>query len=326
MSTATTDKPTAKPPTDLIMAGPRLPYHPAIEERFGIDKASWKALVEAIFPNAQKTESVILALSYCRARKLDPFKKAIHIVPIWDKSKGCLVDTVWPGIGELRTTAFRTGEYAGRDKTEWGPMRTEKIGSIEMEYPEWASVTVYRIIKGQRVAFAGPQVWWKETYATQKRNDDTPNEMWQTRVMGQLDKCAEAAALRAAFPEEIGGDYCAEEVRATMPSINTTAVTRAIEPGKSKSDTLADALDTPAPEVEATSEAEADDQGTEQQAEEQPPLMSQVYAEVHAFTELDKLTAWYAELPARRKEFTEPQWAQVRNWYAEQTAALKAGK
>ena len=64
---------------------PRLPYHPAIEERFGVDRAMWKALVEAVFPNATSTDSVILALSYCRARKLDPFKRNVHIVPIWSK-------------------------------------------------------------------------------------------------------------------------------------------------------------------------------------------------------------------------------------------------
>jgi hypothetical protein len=56
-------------------------------------------------------------------------------------------------------------------------------------------------------------VYWVETYATIKRGDDTPNEMWETRPRGQLEKCAEAAALRAAFPEEVGGDYIPEEVR-----------------------------------------------------------------------------------------------------------------
>jgi phage recombination protein Bet len=221
MSTAVAEKPVQQtaPPKAAervpALSPPRLPYHPAVEERFGIDRASWKALVEAIFPNATSVESVILALSYCRARKLDPFKRNVHIVPIWNKELGRMVDTIWPGIGELRTTAFRTGEYAGRDKTEFGPMVTQKVGSVEHTFPDWAQITVYRMVKGQRVAFAGPQVFWLETYATVKRNDDTPNEMWQNRPRGQIDKCAEAAALRAAFPEEIGGDYIAEEVQHT---------------------------------------------------------------------------------------------------------------
>lgn len=193
------------------LAPTRLPYHPAVEERFGIDKASWKALVEAIFPNASSTESVILALSYCRARKLDPFKRNVHIVPIWDKNRKCLVDTIWPGIGELRTTAFRTGEYAGRDRAEFGPTLTQKVGNVELTFPEWCQVTVYRYVKGLRVSFSGPQVYWLETYATARRDDDSPNEMWATRTRGQIEKCAEAAALRAAFPEEIGSDYIGDE-------------------------------------------------------------------------------------------------------------------
>ena len=188
---------------------PRLPYHPKIEERFGYDKSDWKALVEAIFPLAQEPESVILALSYCKARKLDPFKRCVHIVPIWDSKKKCTVDTIWPGIGELRTTAHRTGAYAGRDKTELGPMVKQTWGGKEVEFPSWAQVTVYRIVRDQRVAYAGPQVYWLETFASVK--DGSPNSMWSKRPRGQLDKCAEAAALRAAFPEEVGNDYIAAE-------------------------------------------------------------------------------------------------------------------
>lgn len=231
MTTAVAERPTKENgATNRVeqlpaIAPPRLPYHPAIEQRFGIDKAAWKALVEAIFPGATSTESVILALSYCRARKLDPFKRVVHIVPIWDKNQGRMVDTVWPGIGELRTTAFRTGEYAGREPSVFGPDVTKTIGKVELTFPEWGQVTVYRIVKGQRVPFAGPRVYWQETYATRSRSDESPNEMWASRPRGQLDKCCEAAALRAAFPEEIGSDYIPEEVSHLAPkTVDGTAV------------------------------------------------------------------------------------------------------
>jgi hypothetical protein len=52
-------------------------------------------------------------------------------------------------------------------------------------------------------------VFWEETYARQWRAE-VPNEMWQKRPKGQLLKCAKAASLRAAFPEEAG--YTAEEM------------------------------------------------------------------------------------------------------------------
>ena len=54
------------------IAPPRLPYHPAIKDRFNVDKAGWKVLCESIFPSAKTTEAIILALSYCQARRLDP--------------------------------------------------------------------------------------------------------------------------------------------------------------------------------------------------------------------------------------------------------------
>lgn len=194
-----------------IVAPPRLPYHPAIEERFGVDKAQWKALVEAIYPAAKTTDGVILALSYCKARKLDPFKRPVHIVPIWDDVKKKMVESVWPGINELRTTAFRTGQYGGRNEAAFGPVMKETVGKVEMEYPEWCQVTVYRMLGGERLPFPGPRVYWRETYAKRKRDDYSPNSMWQQRPYGQLDKCAEAAALRAAFPEEVGNEYTLDE-------------------------------------------------------------------------------------------------------------------
>ena len=36
--------------------------------------------------------------------------------------------------------------------------------------------------------------------------------MWSNRPIGQLEKCAEAGALRRAFPEEIGNALTAEEM------------------------------------------------------------------------------------------------------------------
>jgi len=207
------------------IAPPRLPYHPEMQERFGVDRSAWRALVEAVFPAARTAEGVLLALSYCKARKLDPFKRPVHVVPIWDSQRGGYVESVWPGIGELRTTAFRTGNYAGSDEALCGPDKTEvfkgrvKAGkdgwkdvTVTVTYPEWCQMTVYRLLSnGQRVAIPGPRVYWRETYAKAGKAD-VPNEMWAKRPRGQLEKCAEAAALRRAFPEEIGNELSAEEV------------------------------------------------------------------------------------------------------------------
>lgn len=212
---------------------PRLPYHPAISERFQIDKSSWKALVEAIYPSAKTTDSVVMALSYCKARKLDIFKKPVHIVPMWDakanNGDGGFIETVWPGISEIRTTAFRTGQYAGCDEAEFGPdvektflgqkdkwENRRKVGTetveVTVSFPEWSRITVYREMAGGKICkFVGPKVYWVESYASQGKVD-VPNTMWSDRPIGQIEKCAEAAALRRAFPEEIGNQLTAEEM------------------------------------------------------------------------------------------------------------------
>jgi hypothetical protein len=40
----------------VALKPPRLPYHEAVEERFGIDRAGWKALVEAILCRCGRAE------------------------------------------------------------------------------------------------------------------------------------------------------------------------------------------------------------------------------------------------------------------------------
>lgn len=202
-----------------VLKPARLPWHPAIGDRFGIDKSGWRTLTDAIYPSAKTTDAVILALSYCKARKLDPFKHPVHIVPIYDKEQGKYVESVWPGIAEHRTTAFRTGQYAGADAADFGPTITKTFEGetkqgrqkIEVRFPEWCQMTLYRLVGNTRVPMPGPRVYWLESYSRIGRTD-LPNEMWQKRPSGQLEKCAEAAALRKAFPEELAGMLTADEV------------------------------------------------------------------------------------------------------------------
>ena len=203
------------------LAPSRLPILPAIAKEFEIKPAEWRVLIDQIFPTAKTVEAVTMALSYCRARNLDIFKKPVHIVPMWSSALGRMVETVWPGIAEIRTTAARTGEYGGIDAVEFGPMvkrkftgqtggnRPETI-TKEVSYPEWASVVVWRFVKGHKVAFHA-KVFWDETYASVGKTE-VPNDMWAKRPRGQLDKCVEAAAIRKAFPEEVGSMFAAEEM------------------------------------------------------------------------------------------------------------------
>jgi phage recombination protein Bet len=208
----------------LVKLETRLPYNPAIEAEWRVNLAQWKTLVESIYPNARSAESIISALSYCKDRGLDPFKRPIHIVAVYSSAKRAYIEQIWPGIAELRTTASRTSEYAGCDETIFGPTIKKKFEAtskddrdtkdliLELEFPEWAQVTVYRVVKGARCPFVGPKIRWLSAYARLRYNVDYPNDVWARRAFEQLDKCAEAAALRKAFPEELGGMLSAEEL------------------------------------------------------------------------------------------------------------------
>lgn len=219
---ATTTSPAVREPK-LITVSPGRPQYPTrAMEAFGISPGDWRALVDAIFPAAETTEAVELALSYCRARNLDIFKRPVHIVPIYSKAKKGYVESLWPGIGELRTTAARTNQWAGCDESVFGPDESRTFRGVTgkdsyaktvektVTFPAWCQITVYRLLGGQRVPFPGPKVWWTETYSSVGATD-VPNDMWEARPRGQLEKCAEAAALRRAFPEEVGSDYIMEE-------------------------------------------------------------------------------------------------------------------
>lgn len=212
----------------VATSAPRLLLPDDVAATFDMKPDVWRVLTDAIFPSAKSPHSISLALSYCRSRNLDIMKRPVHIVPMWDSKQGRYVETVWPSIGELRTTAARTGEYGGCDAAEFGPVITSQFSgrvkkrdrsgnesyvndTVDVSYPEWCRLTVYRIVKGQKCAFVGPKVLWKEAYAT-IGNTDLPNDMWMSRSEGQLEKCAEAAALRRAFPEELGNEYAAEEM------------------------------------------------------------------------------------------------------------------
>ena len=212
---------------ELTIQPSRLPIAPAIAREYDLSPSVWRVLVEQTFPAAKTIEAVLMALAYCKQRNLDIFKRPVHIVPMWDAKKRAYVETVWEGIASIRTTASRTGAYAGIDAVEYGPtIRTEfrgekdvwedrqKTGTEEfkkaVEYPEWASVVVYRMINGQRCPYHA-KVYWRETYATMGKME-VPNDMWAKRPFGQLDKCVEAAALRKAFPEELGNTYTVDEM------------------------------------------------------------------------------------------------------------------
>ena len=167
-------------------------YDPATRD------AVWRTLSESLYPGAS-TRAVISAVDYCRARGLDVLKRPVHIIQV--QVAGGMREVVIPGIYELRTTAMRTGLYMGASRPEYGP--TQKWSGIEA--PEWCEITVYRWVPAARVrAEFHARVYFREVCK--------PNARWKAAPIQMLTKCTEAAALRAAFPDTLGGIMSAEEM------------------------------------------------------------------------------------------------------------------
>ena len=174
-----------------------------------IDDLTWKVLKTSIFPGA-KNESIIAAVNYCKARNLDILKKPVHIVPMYVEDsvtgeKGYR-DVIMPGIAEARTTASRTNAYAGQDEPIFG----EDIDFKGVIAPAYCKITVYKMVQEMRCGWSHIE-YFAEAVAT-KKADGKPNAMWSKRPRGQLAKCAEAGALRKAFPDELGGTITADEM------------------------------------------------------------------------------------------------------------------
>lgn len=130
----------------------------------------------------------------CRAKKMDPFGQQIFMVK--RKGRGDEPDTlsIQTGIDGFRCQAARSGEYAGNDEPVFKYTADGK-GLLS------ASVTVWRFIQSQRIAFTST-ARWDEFYP-----GDKMGFMWRAKPHVMLGKCAEAQAIRKAFPNECGGMY-----------------------------------------------------------------------------------------------------------------------
>lgn len=183
--------------------------------RRGITEAQWRTLANNLYPGADSV-SVLMVWDYCVARKLDPLKKPCHIVPmrVKDAKTDNYVwrDVVMPGIYEYRTTAMRTGFYLGQSDPEFGPIE-EYLG---VKAPAWCRIVIYRWNEKAQMRGEFPaRVMFAEAVATakdKKTGDLYVNDRWTRAPQQMLEKCTEAAALRKAFPDELGGTHTGDEM------------------------------------------------------------------------------------------------------------------
>jgi phage recombination protein Bet len=141
----------------------------------------------------------------CAESRLSPFRKQVHLIKRGSQDGDRY--TLQTAIDGYRTIADRTGRYAGNDdyvfngtSSEWDMVESGK------ERPDTATATVWKIVGGVRCPFSAT-VRWKEYYPGERLGF-----MWNKMPFLMLGKCAEALAIRKAFPEETSGIYTDEEM------------------------------------------------------------------------------------------------------------------
>ena len=143
------------------------------------------------------------ARSVCAHLQLNPLLNQIHFVKRKNHSDGTYSVTVQVGIDGFRLAAERTGKYAGSDD----PVFEYRTNDTQKKQPSKATVTVYKVIDGVRCPFTA-SARWEEYYP----GEGKMGAMWRKMPHGQLGKCAEALALRKAFPAELSALRTDEEM------------------------------------------------------------------------------------------------------------------
>jgi len=159
-----------------------------------------------IIPNGTPEAQIHVFRQICAARELDPFSREIYLVKYGNKYEPIV------GIMGYRNLAFKTGEHMGTSDAVYNK-KGDGTGMTAFEIsesgkpPKSATVTVNKLIHGNIVEFT--HTCLLQEFA--KFYNGQLADKWKTMTCQMLAKCAEAFALRKAWPSIYAGTMIPEE-------------------------------------------------------------------------------------------------------------------
>jgi phage recombination protein Bet len=198
-----------------------VPTTTAAIERYGMTREQLDLLKRTIAKGTTDDEFALF-MNTANRLGLDAFAKQIFCVKRYSKKDQREVMSIQVSIDGYRVTATRTGEDDGQDGPYWcgADGKWVDVWLDEKNPPAAAKVLVYR--KGRARPYTGVAA-----YASYVQTDSSgnANAMWSRGPDFMIAKCAEALALRKAFPNELGGTIIPEEAGDEERALAFTTIT-----------------------------------------------------------------------------------------------------